>query len=88
MVQQNVEELIESLGQHRYEENYYYKVRDADWSFEYLGWDNVERASRMIFLEQDLLQRVTPRKCERKLQCAIWALHQSNHRGRRCTEEM
>jgi len=52
VVQNNVEELIEDLAQHRYERRYYYRLRDADRSFDFLRWSAVARASRMIYLNK------------------------------------
>lgn len=52
VVKSKVTELIDDLKKHIYEKNYYYKVRSADRSLEYLEWDSVRRASRIIFLNK------------------------------------
>ncbi|NDC37378.1 MAG: DNA adenine methylase [Proteobacteria bacterium] len=52
VVQKNVEELIEDLGRHRYEQRYFYTLRDADRNFDFLRWSPVARASRTIYLNK------------------------------------
>ncbi|MDM8555661.1 DNA adenine methylase [Desulfococcaceae bacterium HSG7] len=47
------EELIEDLKKHRNEEKYFYKIRGTDREKEkYLKFSNIERASRIIFLNK------------------------------------
>ena len=48
VVRDHVEELIETLKEHVYEKDYYYKVRALDPD----GLDSVSRAARMIFLNK------------------------------------
>lgn len=52
VVQRDVEELIQDLGHHRYEQRYYYALRDADRQFDFLSWTAVARASRTIYLNK------------------------------------
>lgn len=52
VVQNNVEELIESLKKHKNTEKYFYQMRDADRSEEYRYWSKVEKASRLIYLNK------------------------------------
>lgn len=52
VVRDNVEELIEDLSQHIYDKDYYYQVRNADRTPEYRHWTDVQRASRLIFLNK------------------------------------
>lgn len=52
VVQNNVEELITCLKNHRNEEDYFYKLRNVDRSKEYNTWSNVEKASRLIYLNK------------------------------------
>lgn len=52
VVQNNVEELIESLKKHKNTEKYFYQLRDADRTEEYKYWSKVERASRLIYLNK------------------------------------
>lgn len=52
VIKGDVETLICDLAKHRYEENYYYQVRDADRSKKFKNWGHVKRASRFIFLNK------------------------------------
>lgn len=52
VVQNNVEELIESLKKHKNTEEYFYKLRNADRTEEYQYWSKVEKASRLIYLNK------------------------------------
>ena len=52
VVRDRVEDLIEDLSQHVYEEDYFYKVRSVDRTPEYAGWTDVQRASRFIYLNK------------------------------------
>jgi DNA adenine methylase len=52
VVQNNVEDLIESLKQHKNTEQYFYQLRDADRSEEYQYWSKVEKASRLMYLNK------------------------------------
>lgn len=46
------EQLIESLAQHRYDEEYFYQIRNIDRSHEYQSWTSVDRAARFIYLNK------------------------------------
>jgi DNA adenine methylase len=52
VVQNQVEELIESLKRHENTEDYFYRLREADRTDQYKSWTNVEKASRSIFLNK------------------------------------
>lgn len=53
VIQNNVDELIELLKNHRNEEGYYYKIRSKDRDLiKYNKMSNVEKASRMIYLNR------------------------------------
>lgn len=52
VVQNNVEELIESLREHRNTEKYFYELRNADRTQGYEGWGKIEKASRLIYLNK------------------------------------
>ena len=52
VIQNNVSELIEDLKQHKYDKDYYYKIRNIDRTLDYLEWNDVQRASRLIYLNK------------------------------------
>ena len=52
VIRDRVEELIADLGQHRYEKNYYYELRAADRSSSFRDWTDVQKASRLIYLNK------------------------------------
>lgn len=52
VVQNKVEELIESLKKHKNTEDYFYKLRRADRTEGFKYWTDVEKASRLIFLNK------------------------------------
>jgi DNA adenine methylase len=53
VIKDNVEELIDSLKNHKNDEEYYYSIRELDRDREnYNKLDNVEKASRIIFLNK------------------------------------
>jgi DNA adenine methylase len=52
VVRDNVEELIQNLGKHRFTESYFYKVRAQDRSADYWVRSPLERASRFLFLNK------------------------------------
>ncbi len=52
VIKDQVEALIEDLGKHRYEKEYFYSVRNIDRDPEYQNWSDVERASRLIYLNK------------------------------------
>lgn len=52
VVRDDVEKLIAALSRHVYKEDYFYKVRDADRSPEYLTWSLIEKAARFIYLNR------------------------------------
>ncbi|MGF1588699.1 MAG: DNA adenine methylase [Pleurocapsa sp.] len=46
------EELIADLKRHIYEKDYYYQIRNVDRRCEYKSWSDVQRASRLIYLNK------------------------------------
>lgn len=52
MVRDRTEELIRSLETHRYERDYFYRIRNLDREPSFLDQSPVERASRFIFLNR------------------------------------
>lgn len=53
VIQNNIEELITSLKQHRYEKKYFYRIRNVDRNTEeFSRWTTIERASRTIYLNK------------------------------------
>ena len=52
VVKDKVEELISDLKQHLHEKDYYYRIRNIDRSDEYKLWSDVQRASRLIYLNK------------------------------------
>jgi len=52
VVRDNVEELIEELKKHIYEEKYYYEMRNIDRTSSYQAFSKVKRASRLIYLNK------------------------------------
>ncbi|MDE1549982.1 DNA adenine methylase [Jeotgalibaca caeni] len=52
VIQKNVEELIEDLSKHENTEAYYYDIRAVDRTPEYKSWSNIQRASRLIYLNK------------------------------------
>lgn len=52
VVKEKVEELIIDLKQHIHEKNYYYQIRNIDRDLEYKLWSDVQRASRLIYLNK------------------------------------
>jgi DNA adenine methylase len=53
VIQNHIEELISSLKQHRYENKYFYKIRNVDRNpEEFRQWTDIERASRTIYLNK------------------------------------
>lgn len=51
-VKDEVEALIEALGDHKYEEEYFYKIRDVDRTPEFSRWTAVQKAARIIYLNK------------------------------------
>jgi DNA adenine methylase len=51
-IQNNVSELIEDLKQHRYDKDYYYKIRSIDRTLDYLEWTDIQKAGRLIYLNK------------------------------------
>lgn len=51
-IKERPEELIRALKKHRYEEEYYYKIRNVDRSTLYRGWSDTRKAARFIFLNK------------------------------------
>lgn len=52
VIRDQVGALIEDLGQHVYEEDYFYQVRGVDRTPGYAAWTDVQRASRFIYLNK------------------------------------
>jgi DNA adenine methylase len=52
VIKNDLEALIVDLGRHRNTEEYYYKMRDADLKKSYLDWEDVRKASRLIYLNK------------------------------------
>ena len=52
VIRDQVDELIEDLAQHRYEKDYYYTLRAADRQPSFQDWTNVQKASRLIYLNK------------------------------------
>lgn len=52
VIRDQVDELIEDLGQHVYDREYYYRLRQVDRTLEYGQWTAVKRASRFIYLNK------------------------------------
>jgi DNA adenine methylase len=52
VIKQKPEELIEDLKKHIYNPEYYYQLRNIDRKLEYKFWSDVERASRLIYLNK------------------------------------
>lgn len=52
VIKNNLDELITDLKKHKNTEEYYYYMRDYDTKLEYKQWSNVEKASRMIYLNK------------------------------------
>ncbi|MCO6432171.1 MAG: DNA adenine methylase [Deltaproteobacteria bacterium] len=51
-VRDHPQALIRDLRKHRYDEEYYYALRDADRSRAFARWGSVRRAARLIFLNK------------------------------------
>lgn len=52
VLQSALDPLIVALRDHIYQQEYYYQLRDADRLPEYANWSNVQKASRLIFLNK------------------------------------
>jgi len=53
VIKDNVEELLEDLGKHKNEADYFYDIREWDRDREkYNGLTNIEKASRMLYLNK------------------------------------
>jgi DNA adenine methylase len=52
VVKYQTEELIADLKRHIYEKDYYYQIRNVDRTDEYKLWSDVNRASRLIYLNK------------------------------------
>lgn len=48
----DVDELINDLSKHKNEEEYFYDIREVDRKLEFVGWSDVRRASRFIYLNK------------------------------------
>lgn len=52
VIRDKVDELIEDLGQHVYEKDYFYRIRGVDRTTAYEKWTDIQRASRFIYLNK------------------------------------
>lgn len=52
VIRNNVDELIENLKSHKNDKDYFFEIRNIDRTPEYSKWSNVEKASRLIFLNR------------------------------------
>lgn len=52
VIKYKVDELIASLKNHKNEKDYYYKIRNVDREEEFKLWNDVQKASRTIFLNR------------------------------------
>ena len=52
VVKDKTEALIAALKQHTYEKEYYYQIRNIDRTRAYESWSDVQRASRLIYLNK------------------------------------
>jgi DNA adenine methylase len=52
VIRDKVEELITDLKLHIHQQDYYYQIRNIDRSKEYQLWSDVQRASRLIYLNK------------------------------------
>ncbi|MEN9565279.1 MAG: hypothetical protein RLZZ69_475 [Cyanobacteriota bacterium] len=52
VIKLKTEELIADLKRHIYEKEYYYQIRNVDRSSEYKLWSDVQKASRLIYLNK------------------------------------
>lgn len=52
VIKNNVNELIDDLKKHKNEEDYYYKIRKLDRSDKFKKMSNIEKASRILFLNK------------------------------------
>lgn len=52
VVRDNPEGLISNLLTHRYSQDYYYTIRNADKYESYLEWSDIKKASRFIYLNK------------------------------------
>ncbi|GAC42237.1 DNA adenine methylase [Paenibacillus popilliae] len=52
VIKNNVDELIEDLNKHKNDPDYFYKIRDLDRTGKYKNLTNIERASRIIYLNK------------------------------------
>lgn len=52
VIRDQVDELVEDLGRHVYEKDYFYAIRGIDRTSDYKKWTDVQRASRFIYLNK------------------------------------
>lgn len=52
VIKNNVEELIKDLKRYKYEEEYFYKIRNLDRTKTYESYTDIKRASRFIYLNK------------------------------------
>ncbi len=52
VVRDHLDDLIEELQKHRYDKEYFYKIRNVDRLRSYQKWSSIQRAARLIFLNK------------------------------------
>lgn len=52
VIRDDVDELINDLSKHKNEEEYFYDIREVDRKLDFVGWSDVRRASRFIYLNK------------------------------------
>lgn len=52
VIRDSVEALIEDMDQHVYDKDYFYRLRSVDRTSAYKTWTDVQRASRLIYLNK------------------------------------
>jgi DNA adenine methylase len=52
VVRERVEDLIDDLKRHVYDSDYYYRIRNVDRTEAYQTWSDVQKASRLIYLNK------------------------------------
>lgn len=52
VIKNDVESLISDLHSHENEEEYFYSIREVDRKLDFVGWSDIRRASRFIYLNK------------------------------------
>lgn len=52
VIKEDLDDLIQDLSQHKNEKEYYYRVRDLDRSADYRNLSDIQKASRIIYLNK------------------------------------